>query len=100
MKLMTRRDFTYWEVELSPDNFNLLSILTFRRNKNDFSFDKSIEHTAISTLALYVANTTMDKKWKESASILNKTLKVKFCNGDNLELGQHQESGFHVDAPI
>jgi hypothetical protein len=73
---MTKREFKGWETELSPDNLNLLSILTFRRSKSDFSFDKMIEHTAISTFVSYVAKISKDKKWMKAASNLSETFKV------------------------
>ncbi|CAG8833995.1 8204_t:CDS:2, partial [Gigaspora margarita] len=59
-------------VALSPDQFNLVSILKFRRMKDDFTYNKSAEHTEISKFVLYVAETSADENWKKAASALNK----------------------------
>ncbi|CAG8647631.1 13955_t:CDS:2 [Funneliformis caledonium] len=77
---MSQREFKGWETELSPECFNLLSILTFRRSKSDFSFDKSIEHTAISTFASYVAKISKDEEWIKAASTLSGALKETEVN--------------------
>ncbi|UZN99324.1 uncharacterized protein OCT59_000602 [Rhizophagus irregularis] len=47
----------------------------FRRSKKDFYFEKSIEHTAISTFASYVAKISEDEKWIKAATTLSETLK-------------------------
>ncbi|CAB4487463.1 unnamed protein product [Rhizophagus irregularis] len=59
-------NFEDWETALEPKNFNLISILKFRRKKEDFSFNKSVEHTNISKFISNVA--TMDEKWRNVAS--------------------------------
>jgi len=62
--------FEGWKTSLEPENFNLISILKFRRTKDDFSFNKSVEHTHISKFVSHVA-TTEERKWREVASALN-----------------------------
>ncbi|KAF0443007.1 hypothetical protein F8M41_003606 [Gigaspora margarita] len=64
--------FQGWEVALSPDQFNLVSILKFRHIKDDFMYNKSAEHTEISKFVLYIAETSADENWKKAASALNK----------------------------
>ncbi|CAI2195006.1 17355_t:CDS:2, partial [Funneliformis geosporum] len=59
-----------WKTALEPENFNLISILKFRRTKDDFSLNKSVEHTRISKFVSQVANTE-ERKWSEVASDLN-----------------------------
>lgn len=70
------RDFEGWKESLNPNELSLLSILRFRRMKKDFSFDKSIEHTAISTFLSNTLQTTEDETWKKAAHTLLGKLKV------------------------
>ena len=58
-----------------PEDFSLLSILKFRKTKNDFSFNKKVEHTLVSKFVSYVAENA-DENWREAASILNRGLSV------------------------
>ncbi|CAG8593445.1 9041_t:CDS:2 [Ambispora leptoticha] len=67
---MMQLQFKGWETALDPENFTLLSILKFRQTRDDFSFNKSVEHTLISKFVSYVAETA-DKKWGKVASALN-----------------------------
>lgn len=71
-------NFEDWETALEPKNFNLISILKFRRKKEDFSFNKSVEHTNISKFISNVA--TMDEKWRNVASdfSVSKVIYFKF----------------------
>ena len=55
--LKTRLSFEDWKIFLDPGNLDLVSILNFRRKKEDFTFDKKIEHKAISTLLLLLQQT-------------------------------------------
>jgi len=59
--LKTRLSFEDWKPSLDPGNLDLFSILNFRRKKEDFTFDKKIEHKAISTFASTVAVTATDE---------------------------------------
>ncbi|CAI2189530.1 9638_t:CDS:10 [Funneliformis geosporum] len=63
--------FEGWEFALSTGQFNLISILKFRRTKDDFTYDKCVEHTEISKFVSYVAETTTDENWKKVASALS-----------------------------
>ncbi|CAG8774434.1 26705_t:CDS:2, partial [Dentiscutata erythropus] len=69
--------FEGWEFALSPDQFNLVSILKFRRMKDDFTYKKSVEHAEIFKFVLYIAETATDKKWKEVASALKENEMIK-----------------------
>ncbi|CAG8457904.1 9048_t:CDS:10 [Cetraspora pellucida] len=69
--------FEGWEFALSPDQFNLVSILKFRRMKDDFTYKKSVEHAEIFKFVLYIAETATDKKWKEVASALKGNEMIK-----------------------
>ncbi|CAG8593136.1 1140_t:CDS:10 [Diversispora eburnea] len=62
--------FESWETALNPERFNLLSILNFRRTKDDFTFNKCVEHTLISKFVSHVAIT--NRKWGKVASALSK----------------------------
>ncbi|KAG9296336.1 hypothetical protein G9A89_014928 [Geosiphon pyriformis] len=65
------KQFEGWENILDPNDFNLCSILEFRKNKDDFSFDKSTEHTLISKFVSHIATITTNTMWKKAASSLN-----------------------------
>ncbi|RUS13725.1 hypothetical protein BC938DRAFT_477707, partial [Jimgerdemannia flammicorona] len=65
------KQFEGWENSLDPENFNLLSILEFRKNKDDLSSNKMIEHHTISRFVSHIATTTTNKIWKKAASSLN-----------------------------
>ncbi|CAI2194260.1 9813_t:CDS:10 [Funneliformis geosporum] len=65
--------FKGWENDLVPEDFSLLSILKFRKTKDDFSFNKKVEHTLISKFVSYVAENA-DENWRKVASILKKEL--------------------------
>ncbi|CAG8681964.1 385_t:CDS:2, partial [Funneliformis mosseae] len=71
--------FEGWEFALSPGQFNLISILKFRRTKDDFTYDKCAEHTEISKFVSYVAETTTDENWKKVASALSEDGCSKHC---------------------
>ncbi|CAG8608566.1 3683_t:CDS:10, partial [Ambispora gerdemannii] len=64
--------FDGWETVLNPDKFNLISIIKFRRVKDDFTYNKSAEHTEISKFVSYIAETATGEKWKKAASALHK----------------------------
>ncbi|GBC16309.2 hypothetical protein GLOIN_2v1637672 [Rhizophagus irregularis DAOM 181602=DAOM 197198] len=65
--------FKGWENDLVPEDFSLLSILKFRKTKDDFSFNKKVEHTLVSKFVSYVAENA-DENWKEAAFILKRAL--------------------------
>ncbi|CAG8631890.1 114_t:CDS:2 [Rhizophagus irregularis] len=67
--------FKGWENDLVPEDFSLLSILKFRKTKDDFSFNKKVEHTLVSKFVSYVAENA-DENWKEAAFILKRALSV------------------------
>ncbi|CAG8639273.1 46258_t:CDS:2 [Gigaspora margarita] len=69
--------FEGWEFALSPDQFNLVSILKFRHMKDDFTYKKSVEHAEIFKLVSYIAEIATDKKWKEVASALKENEMIK-----------------------
>src|SRR5262249_19646874 len=66
-----QRQFDGWEVQLDPEDFNLLSILKFRKKKDDFTFNKKVEHAEITKFVSYVRRTATDERWKRSASLLD-----------------------------
>ena len=72
--------FAGWETALHPKQFNLLSILKFRRTKDDFTYDKSAEHTEISKFVLHVASTEKNEEWKNAACLLGKNGMLKVSN--------------------
>ncbi|RUP48522.1 hypothetical protein BC936DRAFT_144449 [Jimgerdemannia flammicorona] len=58
--MLSRLHFEDWEKHLVPNDFNLHSILKFCLTKEDFSYDKSVEHTAISSFVSCLADTATD----------------------------------------
>jgi hypothetical protein len=75
---MIQKHFKGWKNSLDPQNFNLLAILKFRRGKDDFTFDKSTEHTFISKFVSYLAKIA-DGDWGRAASLLDSAvLKVMY----------------------
>ena len=87
---------------MDPQNFNLLAILKFRRGKDDFTFDKSTEHTFISKFVSYLAKSA-DGDWRRAASLLDSAvLKVMlffmYCRKDIKRRGDRERVGQHVDA--
>ncbi|RUP03058.1 hypothetical protein BC936DRAFT_140606 [Jimgerdemannia flammicorona] len=87
-----QQQFEGWEVDLDPENFNLLSLLKFRQSKGDFSFKKSVEHTLISKFVSYVEGSA-DEKWRKAASLLNETE-----SRSSKQRGNREEVGQFVDA--
>ncbi|CAG8548214.1 20055_t:CDS:2 [Dentiscutata erythropus] len=73
--------FEGWEFALSPEQFNLVSILKFRRMKYDFTYKKSVEHTEIFKFVSYIAETATDKKWKEVTLALKENEMIKASYG-------------------
>ncbi|CAG8609118.1 5019_t:CDS:10 [Funneliformis mosseae] len=69
--------FEGWEATLSPEQFNLILILKFCHTKDDFTYDKSAEHTEITKFASYVAETTTDENWRKAALALSEDEKIK-----------------------
>src|SRR5262245_24263778 len=63
---------------LNPDTVSLLTILKFRRKKDDFSFDKHEEHLSISKFVEYVAKSETGRKWKDVMFVLNNGV-LKAC---------------------
>jgi hypothetical protein len=61
---------------LDPEDFSLLSILKFRKKKDDFSLNRVVEHTLVSKFVSYVAENA-DENWRKVASILNKNGELK-----------------------
>jgi hypothetical protein len=79
---------------LDPDNLSLLSILKFRKTKEDFSYDKHYEHFMISKFVLYVAKTTSDEKWKKATYVLSdRMLKASLLLHLSLILGYKDREG-------
>ena len=70
-------NFEGWETALDPENFNLVSILRFRHTKEDFSFNKSVEHTNISKFGSNIA-TMGEEKWRKVASDFNVSKVIHF----------------------
>ncbi|CAG8614276.1 9934_t:CDS:10 [Ambispora gerdemannii] len=70
------KKFEGWETDLDPESLSLISVLNFRRGKDDFSFDKHTEHLTISKFLSYVTTNTADERWRISTSVLNKTLRA------------------------
>ena len=69
--------FAGWDTALDPKQFSLLSILKFRKTKEDFTFNKCVEHTEIDKFVFQIANTTKDKRWNDAASLLYKNRLLK-----------------------
>ncbi|CAG8485990.1 16671_t:CDS:2 [Dentiscutata erythropus] len=81
MKMFTfeMKKFEGWETALDPDTLCLLSILSFRKTKSDFTYDKQIEHLTISKFVSWIAESTTYEKWKKATSLLkNGLLKARF----------------------
>ncbi|CAG8678233.1 10935_t:CDS:10, partial [Ambispora leptoticha] len=58
-----QRDFTGWQESLDPEKLTLLSLLSFRRKKSDFSFSVCEEHFAIAKFLESIPEIVTDKKW-------------------------------------
>ncbi|CAJ0842839.1 1918_t:CDS:2, partial [Entrophospora sp. SA101] len=54
------------------NNLTLISILRFRSVKQDFTYNKSVEHTLISKFLSYIAQISKDEKWIMAANKLKK----------------------------
>lgn len=63
--------FGGWKTALDPDNLSVLSILNFRRMKEDFSGDKKTEYRVMSTFLSCIANSTGDERWRKAAAELS-----------------------------
>ncbi|CAG8594142.1 46108_t:CDS:10 [Gigaspora margarita] len=87
------------DIALDPENFNLLSILKFRRTKDNFTLNKSVEHTLISKFISYVATT--NGKWGKVASALSKNeiskVKKGISEGIGKELGNTSQNN-HLNS--
>ncbi|RIB21848.1 hypothetical protein C2G38_2034058 [Gigaspora rosea] len=73
------KKFENWETALDPDDLSLFSILNFRSLKDDFTYDKHLEHFTISKFVSYINRNKIpaDEKWKKAFSVLNdETLKA------------------------
>ncbi|CAG8612729.1 13546_t:CDS:2, partial [Ambispora leptoticha] len=69
-------EFEGWETDLDPESLSLISVLNFRRGKDDFSFDKHTEHLTISKFLSYVTTNTADERWRKSTSVLIEALRA------------------------
>ncbi|CAG8462094.1 2199_t:CDS:10, partial [Paraglomus occultum] len=58
-----QRDFTGWQESLDPEELTLLSLLSFRRKKWDFSFSPCEEHFAITKFLESIPEIVTDKRW-------------------------------------
>ena len=76
LSFLTPLQFEGWQNDLDPDDFSLLSILKFRKKKDDFSFNRVVEHTIVSKFVSFVAENA-DENWRKVASILNKDGELK-----------------------
>nr|CAG8491440.1 14317_t:CDS:10 [Entrophospora candida] len=99
--------FEGFEDYLDKNNLTLISILRFCSIKQDFTYNKSAEHTLISKFLPYIAQISKDEKWIMAANKLKKDgmLEVKrFWLDVEIERGEFQmkqtEIQFIVDRSI
>jgi len=64
--------FEGFEDYLDKNNLTLISILRFHSIKQDFTYNKSAEHTLISKFLSYIAQVSKDEKWIMAANKLKK----------------------------
>ena len=89
--------FDGWETTLNPEILSLLSLLKFRRTKDDFTYNISDEHFAISKFLDEIVNSGTDQRWAVATKNISiKVSRTYYCSGRRKE--KDKEVGLRVDA--
>ncbi|CAG8663170.1 2106_t:CDS:2, partial [Paraglomus occultum] len=78
MSKVKQRDFTGWQESLDSEKLTLLSLLSFRRTKSDFSFSACEEHFAITKFLESIPEIVTDKRWILAADRIKVNLHIYY----------------------
>ncbi|CAG8572782.1 24457_t:CDS:2 [Cetraspora pellucida] len=74
---MSTLSFDGWQTALKPENLTLLPLLSFRRTKDDFTYDSCKEHFAISKFLENLNFDTTDQQWVIAAESISVKQQVR-----------------------